>query len=46
MKTTGKRSFVLLALVLIVTAGLSLLGMRFAINGEKWATLRANEHLN
>ena len=46
MRTTAKRSFVVLLLVVVVTAGLSILGFRFAVNGEKWATLRANEHLN
>ncbi len=46
MRTTAKRSFVVLLLVVVVAAGLSILGFRFAVNGEKWATLRANEHLN
>ncbi len=46
MRTTAKRGFVVLLLVVAVTAGLSVLGVRFATNGEKWATLRANEHLN
>lgn len=46
MRTTAKRGFVVLLLVVAVTVGLSVLGYRFAVNGEKWATLRANEHLN
>lgn len=46
MKTTAKRGFVVLLLVVAVTVGLSILGVRFATNGEKWSTLRANEHLN
>lgn len=46
MKTTAKRGSVVLLLVLAVTVGMSFLGTRFALNGEKWATLRANEHLN
>ncbi len=45
MKTTAKRSFIVLLLVFVVVGGLGLLGARFALNGEKWATLRANEHL-
>ena len=45
MKTTAKRGFVVLLLVVAVTVGLSILGVRFATNGEKWSTLRANEHL-
>lgn len=45
MKTTARRSFVVLLLVFAVVGGLVLLGVRFAVNGEKWATLRANEHL-
>ena len=45
MRTTAKRSFVVLLLVFAVVGGLALLGVRFAVNGEKWATLRANEHL-
>lgn len=46
MKTTAKRSFVILLLVVAVTLGLGVLGVRFAVKGEDWATLRANEHLN
>ena len=45
MKTTAKRGFLVLILVGVVIGGLALLGVRFAVNGEKWATLRANEHL-
>ncbi|MBR0535631.1 MAG: penicillin-binding protein [Clostridia bacterium] len=45
MKTTAKRSIALLLLVAMVLGGLGVLGYRFAVNGEKWATLRANEHL-
>ncbi len=45
MKTTAKRSAIVLLLVVMVFSGLGVLGYRFAVNGEKWATLRANEHL-
>lgn len=45
MKTTARRSFIVLLLVFVMVGGLGLLGFRFAVNGEKWATLRANEHL-
>ena len=46
MKTTAKRSCIIIVLIVAVVAGLTVLGVRFAVNGEKWATLRANEHLN
>lgn len=46
MKTTARRGYVVLLLVLAVAVGMSVLAVRFATNGEKWATLRANEHLN
>lgn len=46
MKTTARRGAIVLLLVFVVIGGLSLLGSRFVVNGEKWATLRANEHLN
>ena len=45
MKMTSKRSFVVLLLVVAVVAGLGFLGYKLAVNGENWATLRANEHL-
>lgn len=45
MKTTARRSLIIIVLVVAVVAGLAVLGVRFATNGEKWATLRANEHL-
>ncbi len=45
MKTTARRGFIVLLLVFVVVGGLALLGFRFVVNGEKWATLRANEHL-
>lgn len=45
MKMTSRRGFVVILLVIAVVAGLILLGMKLAVNGEKWATLRANEHL-
>lgn len=45
MKTTAKRGFAVLLLVAVVVGGFGVLGARFVINGEKWATLRANEHL-
>ena len=45
MKTTSRRGFLVLILVAVVSAGLVILGGKFAVNGEKWATLRANEHL-
>ena len=35
MRTTAKRSFVVLLLVFAVVGGLALLGVRFAVNGEK-----------
>ena len=46
MRTTAKRSIAVLVLVAIVVSGLGVLASKFAINGEKWATMRANEHLN
>lgn len=46
MKTTARRGYAVLLLVVFVLGGLALLGFRFAVNGERWATLRANEHLN
>lgn len=45
MKTTAKRSVAVLLLVAVVISGLAVLGYRFAVNGEKWATMRANAHL-
>lgn len=45
MKMTSKRSFVVLLLVVAVVAGMGFLGYKLAVNGENWATLRANEHL-
>lgn len=45
MKMTSRRGFVVLVLVVAVVAGLVFLGVKLAINGETWATLRANEHL-
>ena len=45
MKMTSKRSLVVLLLVVAVVAGLGFLGFKLAVNGENWATLRANEHL-
>ena len=45
MKMTSRRSFVVLLLVVAVVAGLGFLGFKLAVNGENWATLRANEHL-
>ena len=46
MKTTAKRSCIIIILIVAVVVGLTVLGVRFAVNGEEWATLRANEHLN
>ncbi len=46
MKTTAKRGFIVLVLVAMVVGGMGVLAVRFATNGESWATLRANEHLN
>lgn len=46
MKTTAKRSIAILVLVAMVVSGLGVLASKFVINGEKWATMRANEHLN
>ena len=45
MKMTSKRGFVVLLLVVAVVAGLGFLAFKLAVNGENWATLRANEHL-
>ncbi len=45
MKTTARRGVLIFLLVGVVVGGLGVLGFRFAVNGEKWATLRANEHL-
>ncbi len=45
MKMTSRRSSVVLLLVIAVVAGLGFLGFKLAVNGENWATLRANEHL-
>ncbi len=45
MKMTSRRGFVVLLLVLVVIGGLGFLGYKLAVNGENWATLRANEHL-
>ncbi len=45
MRTTAKRGILVFLLVAVVVGGLGVLGFRFAVNGEKWATLRANEHL-
>ena len=45
MKMTSRRGFVVLLLVVVVVAGLGFLGYKLAVNGENWATLRANEHL-
>ncbi len=46
MRTTAKRSIAVLVLVAIVVSGLGVLASRFFLYGEKWATMRANEHLN
>lgn len=45
MKTTAKRSVVVLLLVALVMSGMGVLGYRFTVKGETWATMRANEHL-
>lgn len=45
MKMTSKRSFVVLLLVVAVVAGLGFLAYKLTVNGENWATLRANAHL-
>jgi len=45
LKTIAKRSFIVFLLVAVVVSGFGILGVRFAINGERWTTLRANEHL-
>ena len=42
---TSKRSLVVLLLVVAVVVGLGFLAFKLAVNGENWATLRANEHL-
>lgn len=45
MKMTSRRGFVVLLLVVAVIGGLGFLCFKLAVNGENWATLRANEHL-
>ncbi len=45
MKTVSKRSIAVLLLVAMVFSGLGILGYRFTVNGEKWATMRASSHL-
>ena len=45
MKMTSRRGFVVLLLVVAVVTGLVFLSYKLAVNGENWATLRANEHL-
>ena len=45
MKLTASRGLVVLLLVAVVLGGLGFLAFKFAVNGEKWATLRANLHL-
>ena len=45
MKKTARRGLVVLLLVAVVLGGLGFLAFKFAVNGEKWATLRANLHL-
>ncbi len=45
MRTTARRGVLVFLLVAAVFGGLGMLGFRFAVNGERWATLRANEHL-
>lgn len=45
MKMTARRGLVVLLLIAVVLGGLGFLGFKFAVNGEKWATLRANLHL-
>lgn len=45
MKMTSRRGLVVLLLVVAVVGGMGFLGFKLAVNGESWATLRANEHL-
>ena len=45
MKTTARRSFVLLFLVGAIITGLVVLSVRFALYGDQWVMLKANEHL-
>lgn len=44
MKTTAKRSFVLLFLVGAVITGLIVLSVRFVLYGKEWVMLDVNEH--
>lgn len=44
MKTTAKRSFVLLFLVGAVITGLIVLSVRFVLYGKEWVMLEVNEH--
>lgn len=45
MKSTTKRAFVVIFLVVFFALGLVYLAMNLGLNAEKWATLRANNHL-
>ncbi len=45
MKTTSRRGFVVLLLVVAVLSGMVFLGVKLGMNSEKWATMRANAHL-
>ncbi len=45
MKMTARRGMLVFLLVAVMVGGLGILAYRFTVNGEKWATLRANEHL-
>lgn len=45
MKMTSRRSFILMLLVGAVVVGLVVLSVKFALYGETWVMMRANEHL-
>ncbi len=45
MRMTAKRGMIVIFLIAVVVLGLGILGFKLAVNGENWATLRANAHL-
>ena len=45
MKKIEKRAVICLALVVLLTAGILLFVVRFALYGGQWASFAANRHL-
>lgn len=45
MNTVTKRAYVLLALVGFMAVGLIVIGVKFSVHGEQWATMKVNAHL-